>query len=210
MTSNAEYNQRESDNLMNIVAVIYGVALTAALSSRPSVLLHPASAPYLIPSVALLTAGLLTAFSFYSYVLSIGGDKPYNVAWTIDSGKGFGIIRFVADLVLASLYVHLLFAAVAVEAGQNKSPNLAGFVFAFTLVFAGAVVVRLMRRRQVSWIGVIATVVSLGLWAWVRGISATRGTDLAVEVSLLVGVLLYGWLNHRLAYRAWRRNATRA
>jgi len=69
-----EYNQRESANLMNIVAVVYGVALTTALSLRPDVLLHPLSQSNTIASLALLSAGLLTALSFFSYVLVIGGD----------------------------------------------------------------------------------------------------------------------------------------
>lgn len=206
METKPERNQRESDNLMNIVAVVYGVAITIALSVRPDAILHPASAEELIPSVALLSAVLLAAFSFYSYVLAIGGDKPYDVAWTSDSNssKWFGIIRFVVDLVLAGLYVHLLLAAVSIETGANTKPRLAGFVFAFVLVFAGAVVVRAVRRRQISWVASIATVVSLVLCFWVRSRIATRRTDLAVEVVLLVGVLLYGWLYQQFAYRDWR------
>jgi hypothetical protein len=84
---------------------------------RPDAILHPASAEDLIPSLALLSAVLLTAFSCYSYVLAIGGDKPYDVAWTTgsNSSKWFGIIRFVVDLLLAGLYVHLLLAAVSIE-----------------------------------------------------------------------------------------------
>ena len=76
------YNDRESGNLMNVVAVIYGAALTLAISNRPTLILRPVSAPNLIPSLALLAAGILTAVSFYGYVLWVGGDKPYKVTWT--------------------------------------------------------------------------------------------------------------------------------
>jgi hypothetical protein len=207
MESNPEYNQRESDNLMNIVAVVYGVAITIALSMRPNALLHPVSAAELIPSVALLAAVLLTAFSFYSYVLAIGGDKPYDVAWTPDSSKWFGIIRFVVDLVLAGLYVHLLLTAVDIETGPNTKPKLADFVFAFVLVFAGAVMVRLVRRGQISGVALIATFVSGVLWFFLRHRIATRGTDLAVEVILLVGILFYGWLYQLFAYLNWKEHA---
>ena len=77
-----DYIQRQSDNLMNIVAVVYGVALTAALTTHQEVLLHPLSATNILPFLALSAAGILTAFSFYIYVLSIGGGKPYDVEWT--------------------------------------------------------------------------------------------------------------------------------
>jgi hypothetical protein len=205
MESNGEYNQRRSDNLMNIVAVVYGVAITIALSMNPDALLHPVSAAELFPSLGLLAAVLLTAFSFYSYVLAIGGDKPYNIAWTCVSAKWYGLIRFVVDLVLAGLYVHLLFTAVDIEAGPKTKPELAGFMFAFVLVFAGAVLVRLVRRGKLSMVALIAMVVSgLLWWFWVRGSVATRGTDLAVEVILLVGVLLYSGLYQWFAYREWK------
>ena len=210
LESSTEYNQRESDNLMNIVAVVYGVAMTIALSMRPDAILHPVSAAELIPSLGLLAAVLLTAFSFYSYVLAIGGDKPYDVAWTpdSDSSKWFGIIRFVVDLVLAGLYVHLLLTAVDIETGPNTKPKLAGFVFAFPLVFAGAVIVRLVRRRKLSRVAGIAAILSGGLWFWTRSRMPTRGTDLTIEVILLVGILVYGWLYQLFAYLDWKRNAT--
>lgn len=210
MAVNTEENQRQSDNLMNIVAVVYGVAITIALSTSPDILLHPGSAAELIRSVALLAAVLLAAFSFYSYVLSIGGDKPYNVSWTLASGKWFAIIRFVVDLVLAGLYVHLLLAAVNIETGPNAKPKLAGFVFAFSLVFAGAVLVRFVRRKEMSWVSLIAMLVSLGLSFLVRSLTATRGTDLAVEIGLLVGVLLYGWCYQQSAYENWKKITRRS
>lgn len=201
-----DYNQRESGNLMNIVAVIYGVALTAALSSRPSLLLHPVTAPHFIPSLALLVAALLTAFAFFSYVISVGGDKPYNVTWTLQSSKAKGILGFFADLVLASLYVHLLFAAVHVEAGPNMAPKLAGFLFAFIPVLVGAVVVwwfRGLGNHRVAW-GAIP--IAFGLWAWAHCTIATRGTDLSIEGVLLLAVLAYSVSNQWLAYRSWRTN----
>jgi hypothetical protein len=201
-----EYNQRESDNLMNIVAVVYGVALTTAFSSHPDLLIHPLSAQYLIPSMALLAAALLTAFSFFGYVLAIGGDTPYKIAWNTGSSNGFGVIRFLADLVLASLYVRLLFAAADVESGRNAKPKLAELAFAFVLVFAGAIAVRLIRNRKINWISLIAVVVSSALWAWSRSSVATRRSDLFFEVILLAVVLLYAWLNHVFSYRAWKRD----
>jgi len=160
MESYTEDNQRESDNLMNIVAVVYGVAITIALSTHPDTLLHPVSASELIPSLALLAAVLLAAFSFFSYVLAIGGSKPYDVAWTPQSPsvKWFAVIRFAVDLMLAGLYVHLLLAAVSIEAGPNSKPKLADFVFAFVLVFGGAVIVRRVRRNQWSLVSLGASV----------------------------------------------------
>jgi hypothetical protein len=209
LESNTENNQRKSDNLMNIVAVVYGVAITIAFSMSPDAILHPTSAAEIIPSVALLAAVLLTAFSFYSYALAIGGDKPYDVDWTPDSKKWFGLIRFTVDLVLAGLYVHLLLAAVNIETGPNAKPKLAGFVFAFVFVFAGAVMVRAVRRKQISIVAVIATIVSLGICLWIRSRTATRGTDLTVDVILLVGTLLYCWLYQFFAYKN-RENARTA
>jgi hypothetical protein len=43
---------------------------------------------------------------------------------------------------------------------------------------------------------------------WIRSRIATRDTDLAVEVVLLVGVLLYGWLYQYFAYADWETRAT--
>jgi hypothetical protein len=208
-----DYNKHESDNLMNIVAVIYGVALTAALINRPNLLLRPVTAPHRIPSLALLVAGLLTALTFYGYVLSIGGDRPYDVVWTMGSSttkgssKPWGIVRFFVDLILASLYVHLLFVAVHVTAGPNTAPKLAGFVFAFIPVFVGAIIVRSFRGRFRNWANLVAFVAAVGtffLWYVVHDQSATRGFDLAVEGLLLALVLLYGVLNHWIAYRTWK------
>jgi hypothetical protein len=87
------------------------VALTTALSRRPELLLDPLSTANVIPSLALSAAGLLSALSFFSYVLVIGGDTPYRIAWSSGSNGGVGAIRFLADLLLAVLYVRLLFAA---------------------------------------------------------------------------------------------------
>ena len=201
-----EYNQRESANLMNIVAVVYGVALTTALSLRPGVLLHPLSMSNTIASLALLAAGLLTALSFFSYVLVIGGDTPYRIAWSLGSSGGTSVIRFLADLLLAVLYVRLLFAAT--DVGTGPAPELAGFVFAFIPVFIGAIVVRLLRRQQMNWTALIAALVALGLWALARSHTATRGFDLILGITLLAGVALYGALNHSLSYRAWKRTHT--
>jgi hypothetical protein len=203
------YNDRESSNLMNIVAVIYGVALTAAISGRPSLILHPVSAPNLIPSLALLAAGLLTAFSFYGYVLSVGGDKPYDVTWTIGSNKTAGIFRFLADLVLATLYVHLLLAATHVETGSNRAPKLTGFVFAFVLVFAAATIVWGLRRR-LQWVAFGATGVALALWWWAYMIAPTRAFDFKLVGALLFVVILYGGLNHVIPYQAWKNHPARS
>jgi hypothetical protein len=191
---------------MNIVAVIYGVALTAALSSRPDLLLHPVSTSHLIPSLALLSAGLLTAFTFYTYVLSVGGDKPYDVTWTMQSSKPIGILRFFADLVLASLYVHLLFASVHIDTGPNTAPELAGFVFAFIPVFAGAIVVRLFRGRGFHWVALGAAGVALLFWLVAHHRTPTRDFDLLLEALLLVAVFVYGVLNHLLPYCAWKKD----
>jgi len=200
------YNQRESDNLMNIVAVVYGVALTAALINSPNLLLSPVTVPHQIPSLALLVAGLLTALTFYTYVLSAGGDKPYDVTWTMQSSKPFGILRFFVDLILASLYVHLLFVAVHVTAGPNTAPKLAGFVFAFIPVFAGAVLVRLLRGRGLHLAALFAAVVAFLFWLWAHYHIATRDFDLLLEALLLIAVLVYGLLNHMIPYYAWRNN----
>ena len=202
-TSDNEYNQRESANLMNIVAVVYGVALTTALSLRPDVLLHPLSVSNTIASLALLAAGLLTALSFFSYVLVIGGDTPpYRIAWNLGSSGSGSVIRFLADLLLAVLYVRLLFAAAGV--GTGRAPELAGFVFAFIPVFIGAIVVRLLRRQRMNWTALIAALVALELWALAQSHRATHGFDLILGITLLAGVVLHGALNHWQSYSAWK------
>ena len=198
------YNDRESGNLMNIVAVIYGVALTAALSSRPGLLLHPLSRGHVIPSMALLAAGLLTAFAFYSYVLSVGGDKPYDVIWSRISSKPMGVVRFFADLILASFYVHLLFAAVNVYTKSNTVPKLAGFVLAFIYVLAGAVAVRLFRKLGFNRVALGGLVIAGGLYLWARLSTATRGTDISIEVVLVAAVLVYGGFSHWYPYHLWK------
>lgn len=207
-TSETENNQRQSGNIMNIVAVVYGVALTASLIQRPRILLNPVSAPDLVPGLALLTAGLLAAYSFFSYVLSIGANKPYDVTWTTSSSKWYSIIRFATDLILASLYVHLLFAAVNIEAGLNTHPKLTGFVFAFVLVFVGAAVVQLARYVRVSFIKIIAALVSLGLWLWLRTTVETRHADIALEIGLLIGALIYCGLTYWRSYHDWKKTTS--
>jgi hypothetical protein len=194
---------------MNIVAVVYGVALTTSLIQRPRILLHPVSAPNIVPGLALLTAGLLASYSFFSYVLAIGANKPYNVKWTDDSSKWYSIIRFAADLILASLYVHLLFAAVNIEAGQNAHPKLTGFVFSLFLVFVGAAVVQLARYARVSFIKLIAALVSLGLWLWLRTKVETHHADIALEVGLLICALVYCSLTYWRSYHDWKKKKGR-
>lgn len=197
-------NERQSGNIMNIVAVVYGVALTASLIQRPRILLHPVSAPNIVPGLALLTAGLLASYSFFSYVLSIGANKPYNVTWTTSDSKWYSIIRFAADLLLASLYVHLLFAAVNIAAGLKAHPKLAGFVSSLFLVFVGAAVVQLARYCRVSFIKLIAALVSLVLWLWLRTKVETRHADIALEVGLLIGALIYCGLTYWRSYHDWK------
>lgn len=203
------YNDRESGNLMNVVAVIYGVALTVAISSRPSLILRPVSAPNLIPSLALLAAGILTAISFYGYVLWVGGDKPYEVTWTIKSNQTKGTFRFFVDLVLATLYVHLLFTATQIETGSNRAPKLTGFVFAFLLVFAAAILVYALRHKgawalsTVPWVAIGATCIAALLWGVASKNTATRSFDFKLVGVLLFVVILYGVLNHVIPYRVW-------
>ena len=199
-----ENNQRQSGNIMNIVAVVYGVALTASLIQRPRILLNPVSAPNIAPGLALLTAGLLASYSFFSYVLAIGANKPYDVTWTDSSSKWYSIIRFAADLILASLYVHLLFAAVNIEAGLNAHPKPAGFVFAFFLVFVGAAVVQLARYCRVSFIKLIAALVTFWFWFWLRTRVETRHADIALEVGLLICALIYCGLTYWRSYHDWK------
>jgi hypothetical protein len=196
-----DYNQRESDNLMNIVAVVYGVALTTALSRHPNLLLRPLSAQNTVASVALLAAGLLTALSFFSYVLAIGGDTPYRIAWTSGSSGALSAIRFLVDLVLAGLYVRLLFAATDVA---GRAPRLAGFVFAFIPVFAWAIVARLARSHKINWTAVVAALVALVLWFAFRNHTVTHDFDLLLVVVMLAGVAIYGAINHSLSYLAWK------
>jgi hypothetical protein len=109
------------------------------------------------------------------------------------------------DLVLAGLYVHLLLTAV--KTSPKTKPPLAGLVFAFFLVFVGVVVVRLVRRKQISMVALVAAVVSGVLWVWVRSRIATRASDLTVDVILLVGILLYSWLYQLFAYKDWKKKA---
>jgi hypothetical protein len=226
ITPSSDYSQRQSDNLMNIVAVVYGVALTTALTSHQEVLLHPLSATNILPFMALSAAGILTAFSFYIYVLSIGGGKPYVVDWDEDSMASRAIFRFATDFVLAILYVRLLFTAADVQSGPRAAPKLAGFVFSFFLVFVGAVVVRWVRSEAISVPGLIAAAASLGLWFFtpntiatrfsipnipntiatrlsIPNTIATRDFDLGVAAGAALGVIVYCWLNYRFIYHKW-------
>jgi hypothetical protein len=207
------YNDRESGNLMNVVAVIYGAALTLAISNRPSLILRPVSAPNLIPSLALLAAGILTAISFYGYVLWVGGDKPYDVTWTTNSNQTKASFRFFVDLVLATLYVHLLFTATQIETGSNRAPKLTGFVFAFLLVFAAAILVYGLRHKgpwapsNVPWVAIGATCIAAALWWVASKNTATRSFDFGLVGVLLFVVILYGGLNHVIPYRVWRSHS---
>lgn len=200
-----EYSQRESGNLMNIVAVVYGVALTAALTSHQEVLIHPLSTINILPFMALSAAGMLTAYSFYTYVLSIGGDSPYSITWSEESMALHGVFRFATDLMLAVICVRLLFSSADVQAGSKLAPRLTGFVFSFVLFFAGAVVVRAVRRKAINWAGLVAAVVFLGFWDFVRTTTATRDFDLRVEAGVILGVVIYCGLNYRFIYCSWIR-----
>lgn len=208
------YNDRESGNLMNVVAVIYGAALTLAISNRPTLILHPASAPNLIPSLALLAAGILTAVSFYGYVLWVGGDKPYEITWTTKKNQTRATLRFFVDLVLATLYVHLLFTATQIETGPNRAPKLTGFVFAFFLVFAAAILVYALRHKEpwalnnVPWVAIGATCIAALLWGVASKNTATRSFDFKLVGALLFVVILYGVLNHVIPYRVWKCHPT--
>jgi hypothetical protein len=207
-------NQRQSDNLMNIVAVIYGVALTAAFISRPHVIIDPVSRRYAVANLALLAAALLTALSFYGYVLALGGDKPYRVAFSKTSANGRDVFLFFFDLALAGLYVRLLYVAANVTIGPKTKPELASFVFALLPVWVGLMGVRSFRYgfdgrysiRHNIMVPLVALILTFGIYALVV---TTNISDFLIELLLLLFIAFYGIVNHSLAYKAWeRRNAS--
>jgi hypothetical protein len=81
-------------------------------------------------------------------------------------------------------------------------------VFAFFLVFVGAAVVQLARYVRVSFIKIIAALVSLGLWLWLRTTIETRHADIALEIGLLIGALIYCGLTYWRSYHDWKRTTS--
>jgi hypothetical protein len=196
--------RHESEKLMNVVIVIYGAALTVALTKRPRLLLHPAIAPNRIPSLALVAAGLLTVSAFYGYVLFVGGKKGYDINRDGVSTPP-AIIRFAVDLVLAILYVHLLFAAVQIGVGTKKPPDLDGLMLAFILVFLGAVVVWASRGLGMHWVAIGGAVIATAICLWTTWRIPTRDFDFVIEGIVLAALIVYTILNHLISARKYKQ-----
>jgi hypothetical protein len=190
---------------MNVVSVVYGAGLTLALTARGGeVLLNPTSSAHGFASLALLDASLLGAYAFFSYSLSVGGSRAYNITWTKgDGSKGAEALRFGTDLVLAVLYVRLFLRAATVSESDGAAPRLEQYFVAYIAVFVAAAVVR---RWRYGRLGVVVpqliAAVGVTVLATVAGnCRATSTLDWCLELALLVGIGGYAVTNHLLSYR---------
>jgi hypothetical protein len=74
---------RKSDGLTRIVAVVYGVALTQALTKNPDIVLHPLTLDNQITALALLAAAVLGGYAFFQ--LHPGRRRPLQLRRGLDS-----------------------------------------------------------------------------------------------------------------------------
>ena len=148
--------RRQSQALVGIVSVIYGVAIAISLTAIPAVLLHPWSDHHLMTTLAVAAAVVLSIYGFFSYVLAVGRDEySYRLLW--QRGKDLAETkrdarRFVIDVILAGAYVRLLLGATEVTASSVRStvrppsvPTVAAFVSGFAIVFGLVCIVRVAR-----------------------------------------------------------------
>jgi hypothetical protein len=120
--------QRKSDALTRIVAVVYGVAITQALTRNPDIILHPRTPANQQAAIALAAAIILGSYGFFSYTLAVDGAFSYNISWPISTGqpwsnsKLIGAGRFALDLIVAGLYVQFLLAAASLGTVPPPTP----------------------------------------------------------------------------------------
>jgi hypothetical protein len=206
----------KSQSLMEIVAVVYGVAVTLALTLHSQVLLHPSKSVNRLPALVLLAALILTCYAFFSYVLVIGGGAHvYRVGWTANKGWHEQLsdpVRFAADLVLAGLYVRLLLAATEVPVGPKTSPSFRDLFLSTGFVMLGVLGVRLLRYGFANlWPKllnrylppILFAAVAFAFAALARG-HDTHAWDDGFAWGLLLGAILYTVVNHALSFFYWR------
>lgn len=140
-----------SDGLAGITVVVYGVAITQALTTNGDVLLHPFTTANHVAAVGLVAAVILSIYGFFSYILAIQGPYSYNIYLTPARGKKWDAMRFAYDLVVAGLYVRFLLAATVlgdpVYSGgmPPRGPDLRLLFDNLALVMMGIVVSRVIR-----------------------------------------------------------------
>lgn len=159
-TTNVTDEKARSQGLVQIVTVVYGVALTAVLvvgvKGHPSALIRPQI--HWRNSVILLAACLFSVYGYFSYVMSLASSQFAYRTSKLEEIEGkkrrlnewvrlWNLGRFGADLILAVLYVRVLLLATVV--GRSNVHNL---LVAMGMVYGWVVVVRLVRyglHRQI-------------------------------------------------------------
>ncbi len=155
-----ETELEQSRDLVRIVSVVYGVALTQAVVLNRQVVLHPVASTHSATALAIFAAVWFATYGYFSYVLALGSRTySYRIYWsgtstTDRSNQGRrrrDTIRFCVDLLLAGAYAWLLVAAADVTptgAHNHNPPSLlkvVTYLCGFALVLAIASVVRLLR-----------------------------------------------------------------
>jgi hypothetical protein len=195
----------QSDKLMQIVTVVYGVSLTSAFTKNSDLVLDPFH-QNLIQFLCLVCAALLSCYGFFAYVLAVSSDYPYDVRWTVASAKASEALRFATDLVLAVLYVRmLLFAANLKPATANSHQGLSGFFYAIAMTMFWACIVRILRYK--SLLRGIPSLLMAAIAVLVACVSEkhqTRIADLVMLGVAIVFILAYIVVNDRLGWCWWK------
>jgi hypothetical protein len=206
---------KQGDSLVGIVTVVYGVTLATALTKNSDVLLHPLDPRHQLSALLLLSVAILSAYAFFTYVMTVS-DSPwcYDVVWTKTNAKPRGLLQFGSDLVLAVLYIRLLFDAATVsETGARTShANLRSLFFSLTVLMFWVIVVRLLRYGAIWKIQRISLLpLGFAIAAFILGCCsgpmASRQRDLRLATILLVAVLIYVVINDKWSYGVARATA---
>lgn len=150
----------QSRELVSIVSIIYGVAITFALTDSRDVVLRPWELNRRIPALALATVLALAVYAYYSYVLVLDRSEfRYDMYWrrsgvtipdAIDSNRHptttwlrwrFEPLRFLLDVALAGAYVRLFLAAADLRTVPDHPtpPRLTNYFASLAVVFFFAV-----------------------------------------------------------------------
>ncbi len=200
----------QSDNLMRIVAVVYGVALTQALINRTSVIQDPLAPENIIPVLSLACVALLSCYAYFAYVMAVSTDHSYTVEWTKTALNWKGSLRFATDLGLSVLYVWLLFVTIRStdpSTHLETAPDLRPVWFAILVVMVGAAFVRIVRYKSAypALPSLSLGLASLVLWR-VQGDAPTRGRDVVALLIALLFVFAYIPFNEWLGYQFWKKH----
>ncbi len=204
-----------SQALVTIVTVVYGVAITAALTEQSGVVFNPQRAPYFIPGFALLATLLLASYFFFSYVLARAGRFPYrNLEWSPTNSGWRGAVSFGADLLLAALFVRTIALASAIPTSNPSScpahkismcspPDLTGLLASFVLIFALSALTRLIRsdNKLTTLVPAAGGLAFLALALVDHYVGKSRRNDLYHVYWLLILVVAYIILSQVIFYR---------